>query len=108
MIAPTAVNNNPELIQKANEFVNQVFWGTLLRDVRGAQKPTVLDDGPGRMTFVKQLDMELIKCMSSQRQTPLARALIRQLEPNRINNLHRLHPKPIERVYRNGKGVGLD
>ena len=73
-----------QLRQKANEFVNQVFWGTMLREFRQNQQPTIFDGGPGSSTFVKQLDMELLKRISEKGDSPLTRALIKQLDPNGI------------------------
>ncbi|MBN1763974.1 MAG: hypothetical protein JW860_01850 [Sedimentisphaerales bacterium] len=72
-----------QLRQKASEVVNQVFYGTLLREFREAQQPTLLDSGPGVKTFMRQLDMELIHRISQRGDAPLVKALIKQLGGDR-------------------------
>jgi hypothetical protein len=67
------------LRQKATEFVNQVFYGTLMREFRNAQQPTMFDGGPGGTAFIRQLDMELISRISQRGDSSLADALLRQL-----------------------------
>jgi len=74
-----ANTKNQVLRQKATEFVNQVFYGTMLREFRNAQKPTILDKGPGASSFIRLLDMELISRMSQRGDSSLADALIKQL-----------------------------
>ena len=80
MVTSVASNHNSVLAQKADEFVNQVFYGALLREFRQAQRPTIFDQGPGANTFIRQLDMELIKRMSSSGGSPLARMLCDHLD----------------------------
>ena len=63
----------------ANQVVNEVFYGTLMREFRNAQTPTLFDQGPGATTFIRQLDSELISRISQRGDSPLAKALIRQL-----------------------------
>jgi Rod binding domain-containing protein len=63
----------------ANQVVNEVFYGTLMREFRNAQNPTLFDQGPGATTFIRQLDSELISRISQRGESPLAKALIRQL-----------------------------
>ena len=86
----TTVNNNYNqqlLVQHANEVVNQVFYGTLLREFREAQEPTIFGKGPGGQTFIRQLDMELIKRISQGGGSPLTEALVKQLAPQGANGL---------------------
>ncbi len=77
-----------EIVAKANELVDQLFYGTLLREFHNSQQPTMLDSGPGAMTFIRQLDMELVKKMSLQgvadskrvvESNALVRALVKEL-----------------------------
>jgi len=77
-----ALNHPPEtqLAQKARELVNQVFWGAMLRDFRQNRPPTIFDGGPGSSTFIRQLDMELLKRISQKGDSPLAQALIQKLD----------------------------
>jgi len=49
MLAAAASSISPELRQKANEFVNMAFWGTLLREFRQAAEPTILDGGLAKL-----------------------------------------------------------
>ncbi len=72
---------DPELVQKANEFVNQIFWGTMLREFRDAHKNPILDNGPGAQTFVRQLDQMMIERISQRGKSPLTDVLLRQLDP---------------------------
>ncbi len=89
MITATANNNyNQQLVQRANEVVNQVFYGTLLREFREAQEPTIFDKGPGGQTFIRQLDMELVKRISQGGNSPLTEALVKQLAPQGANGLN--------------------
>lgn len=74
-----ANTKNQVLRQKATEFVNQIFYGTMLREFRNAQKPTILDGGPGSSSFIRLLDMELISRMSQRGDSSMADALIKQL-----------------------------
>lgn len=68
-----------QLKEKVNEFVNLAFYGTLLQEFRNAQEPTILDRGPGRQMFWQMLDQELLQQMSKKDDSPLADALLRQL-----------------------------
>ena len=63
----------------ANQVVNEVFYGTLMREFRNAQTPAFFDQGPGATTFIRQLDSELLSRISQRGESPLAKALIRQL-----------------------------
>ena len=72
----------PTLAQVANEFVNQVFYGPLLRELRDNQNNPYFGNGPGGQTFMRQLDMEMVKRMSGTKPDPLAQSLIRQLSRN--------------------------
>ena len=75
-----AINNaSPELIRAANEFVNNVFYGTLLRRFRDAQQPTIFDSGPGGGPFQRMLDTEFVKRISQQGISPVDKQLIRHL-----------------------------
>ena len=73
---------DPELVQKANQFVNQIFWGTLLREFRDAHKNPIFDNGPGSQTFVRQLDQMMIERISQRGKSPLTDALLKQLDPS--------------------------
>ena len=68
-----------QLSQAASEFVNNVFYGTLLRQFREAQEPGIFDGGRGGKIFERQLDMELIKRISQRGDAPMADAVIKQL-----------------------------
>ena len=68
-------------MQKANQVVNQIFWGTLLREFRASQKNTILDKGIGSSVFMQQLDQELIKRISQRGKTSLTEVLLKQLAP---------------------------
>jgi len=82
-----STNNSPDmkLAGLAHQVVNQVFYGTLMREFRGSQRPTLLDNGPGATTFIRQLDMELIKRISPQGSSSLAATLAERLQPNQAN-----------------------
>ena len=69
-----------KLKKLTNQFVNQVFYGTLLREFRNAQQPTILDGGFGASAFTRQLDIHLIERLSQQGDSPVAQALRKQLE----------------------------
>lgn len=71
---------NSPLATQANELVNQVFYGTLLREIHEENKNPLFGSGPGGMTFVRQLDMELVKRMSGGKPSPIAQSLIHKLD----------------------------
>ncbi len=75
--APDA--RNSQLRQKASELVNNVFYGTLLRQFRDAQKPTLLGNGPGGDAFQRQMDSELINRISQRGDGPLVEAIMKQI-----------------------------
>lgn len=71
---------NHQLIGAANEFVNHVFYGTLMREFRRSQGNGLFDHAPGGKIFMEQLDAELIRRMNNRRRvSPLAQALIDQV-----------------------------
>lgn len=72
----------PTLVEAANEFVNQAFYGPLLRELRESQNNPYFDNGPGGKTFLRQLDMELVRRMSGNKPSAIAESLLRQLDAN--------------------------
>jgi len=93
LTAITANQYDPQLAQYANEVVNQVFYGTLMREFRNAQPPGMFDQGPGGQAFIRQMDMELVKRMSQGGNSPLAEVLLKQLAPRQINQINTLNQK---------------
>ena len=77
-VAPGAKTQKSQLRKLASEFVNHVFYGSLLREFRDSQQSTILDGGPGGSTFMRQLDMELIGRISKRGDAPMVDALLRQ------------------------------
>lgn len=69
-----------QLANHANELVNHVFYGTLLREFRETQNDPLLGNSSANRVFLKQLDMAVIRESSKGRPNPIARALIEQLE----------------------------
>lgn len=67
------------LRQKANELVNQAFYGPLLQEMRQEQNNPLFGNGPGAQVFLRQLDQALIERMSGRGGTPLAEAIVRKL-----------------------------
>ena len=63
----------------ANQVVNQVFYGTLMREFRNARPDGIFNKGPGGTTFIRQLDMELVSRISQRGGAPLVSALVKQL-----------------------------
>lgn len=80
MMASVNTQVNPKLAAQANELVNQVFYGTMLREIHDQNKNPLFGNGPGGTTFVRQLDMELVKHMSGGKPSPIAMSLIRKLD----------------------------
>jgi len=78
MIGPVT-SQHSEMQALANQFVNQTFYGALLREMRESSQGTVLDSGPGNTAFMRQLDQELVKRISERGDSPIATALCRQL-----------------------------
>ena len=74
---------NPKLIAAANEFVNNVYYGTLMREFRRSQGEGLFGNTPGGKIFQEQLDAELIKRMGSRdRVSPLAKMLVERFTRN--------------------------
>ena len=74
---------NQNLIGAANEFVNKVYYGTLMREFRRSQGEGLFGNTPGGKIFMEQLDSELIKRMGSRnRVSPLAQALVDRFTRN--------------------------
>jgi len=106
----TAVDNNrnTQLVQKANEFVNQVFFGTLLREFRESQQPTLLDRGLGSSAFIRQLDQELISRISQvDKPSAVTKALLRQLDKNGLGKLVKNIPQPQDTLVNYGNNQWL-
>ena len=78
-----------ELTRLANEFVNTVFYGSLMREFRQSHSSSLIDQGPGHQTFMQMLDTELVKRMGDKGQTDLSQAVVRQLthKAERIRDL---------------------
>lgn len=75
-----ADNQMASLQAKANELVGQVFFGTLLREFRESSEMPFLSGTPGGTAFLRQLDQELITRLSRRQPSPLADALVKQLQ----------------------------
>jgi len=71
-----------KLRELASEFVNQIFFGTLLREFREGQDNAIFGNGPGGTTFVNQLDNVLIERMSKRGGGPLVDAVMKQISKN--------------------------
>lgn len=69
-----------QLQAKANELVAQVFYGTLLREFRESSEMPFLSGTPGGTTFLRQLDQEIVSRLGQRRHSPLADALVKQLQ----------------------------
>ena len=75
------IQNTPTALeQKANELVNTLFYGTLLREFRQSQKNPYFDQGTAGRVFWQQFDMEVIRRMSQSPSTGLAKDLMKHLD----------------------------
>jgi len=79
MRASAASNYDPRVVELANRFINQAFYGPLLREFREAHSSPLLNGGSGGEAFRRQLDQELIDRMSGRDLSPLTRAVLRQM-----------------------------
>ena len=82
LITPDVAAKDRLLRQKASEFVNQIFYGALMREFRNAQSPGLFGGGPGSSTFKRQLDTELIKSISQRGDAPLVESVLNQIKGN--------------------------
>ncbi len=91
MVSPTAILTaerdvathaaRSELRTAANEVVGQVFYGTLLRQVRSESlKGAYGHGGRGEEVFQAQLDQHLSEQMGKARTTDLADAIVARFE----------------------------
>lgn len=71
-----------DLRQAANELVNQMFYGTLMKEFRQGQSNPYFGNEPGGQIFQEQLDAELVRHIHQDRPGPLADSLIRALDPH--------------------------
>jgi hypothetical protein len=79
---------NTQLRQQVSEVVNNVFYGTLLRQLRDSQSSEIFDKGPGGTTFIRQLDSELIKRISQRGDAPLVDAIMKKITGTRLEQLY--------------------
>ncbi len=80
-LTPPAVAAKDNLLrQKASEFVNQIFYGTLMREFRNAESSGLFGGGPGGSTFKRQLDTEFIKCISQRGDAPLVDSVLNKIK----------------------------
>jgi hypothetical protein len=79
---------NTQLRQQVSEVVNNVFYGTLLRQMRDSQQSEFFDKGPGGTTFIRQLDSELIKRISQRGDAPLVDAIMKKITGNKLEQLY--------------------
>jgi len=91
--------NTNQLLQKANEVVNTVFWGTMLREFREAGEPSVFNGGSAGATFTRQLDLELIKRISGRGSSPIAEMLVKKLDKYGQYSLN-LVEKSVQKQFR--------
>ncbi len=80
MSIAATIANTPTLVQAANQVVNQVFWGAMLREFRNAHQDPILGGSPGADAFVQQLDQVLLDRMSQRGKSPLVDGLLKQLD----------------------------
>jgi len=107
-ITAVANNRNPQLVQKANEFVHQVFFGTLLREFRESQQPSLLDGSLGSSAFIRQLDQELISRISqTDKPSAVTKALLRQLDKTSMAKLGKDVSQPRDTLINYGNNQWL-
>ena len=73
------IQNPSTLAQAANQVVNQVFWGSMMREFRAAHQDPILGSCPGAGIFVQQLDQVILDRMNARGDSPLVKGLLRQL-----------------------------
>lgn len=81
---------DPKLREKVGEFVGNVFYGTLLRQMQDSKlKGKYFHGGRGEDVFKGQLNMELAKRMGQSKADPIANsmydAFVRSAEGSRAN-----------------------
>ena len=105
MITAVANQNNNLLTQKANELVNMVFWGSLMREFRQANPPTLFDGGSSSAAFVRHLDLELIKRISKRGSTPMADAIVSRLDQDGKYRLNTAQQKAAHQLAGSNRGI---
>ncbi|MBI9016611.1 MAG: hypothetical protein JEZ07_05035 [Phycisphaerae bacterium] len=75
----TQPDKNLELRQKAAEFVNKIFYGTLMQQMRQASDNPIFGKTPGMNIFQNQMDSEIINRISQSGDAPLVDAIMKQL-----------------------------
>ena len=71
--------NSLALQQKSQEFINKMFYGTLLRDFRRSQQNAYFDQGTAGRVFWQLFDSEIIRHMSQAEPSGLAKDLMKHL-----------------------------
>jgi hypothetical protein len=79
---------NRQLRRQVSEVVNNVFYGTLLRQLRESQRSDILDKGPGGTTFIRQLDLELIKRISQRGDAPMVDTIMKKITGTKLEQLY--------------------
>ena len=82
------IDRNTQLRRQVSEVVNNVFYGTLLRQMRDTQRSEIFDKGPGGTTFTRQLDSELIKRISQRGDAPLVDTIMKKITGTKLEQLY--------------------
>jgi len=82
--APDVAKFN-KLREAANEVVNKMFFGEMLKSFRQSQDNPYFGNGSGNKVFVEKLDSEMITAMSKNNRNGMADSLLKQLDPSGYN-----------------------
>lgn len=81
---PASASSSGELREKVGEFVGQIFYGTLLRQMQESKlKGEYFHGGRGEEVFKAQLGMELARRMGRAPDDPIAGKLYEALQRQR-------------------------
>lgn len=86
MNVPTNPVERAQTAQAVNRVVNHVFYGALLREFRASNPMPLMGPGSGGSAFLQQLDQIFLDRMAADKETPLTRAIMKQLGQDHLDS----------------------
>jgi len=79
MNVPTSGVERAQMTQAVNRVVNHVFYGALMREFRASNPMPLMGGGSAGSAFLQQLDQIFLDRMAADKESPLTRAILKQL-----------------------------
>lgn len=86
MNVPMSGVERSQMAQAVNRVVNHVFYGALLREFRASNPMPLMGGGSAGSAFLQQLDQIFLDRMAGDKETPLTRAIMKQLGQDQLGS----------------------